>query len=60
MPEEEVIKFGYEKQITIGIGGFADVHITEMGVIRKRAEEIMKECGINVMDALHIAVAGMM
>jgi len=36
MPEEEVIKFGYEKQITIGIGGFADVHITEMGVIRKR------------------------
>jgi len=31
-----VINFGYEKQIMKGIGGFADVYITEMGVIRKR------------------------
>ena len=34
--DDSVIKFGYEKQIMKGIGGFADVYITEMGVIRKR------------------------
>ena len=34
--DDSVINFGYEKQIMKGIGGFADVYITEMGVIRKR------------------------
>jgi len=34
--DDSVIKFGYEKQIARGIGGFADVYITGMGVIRKR------------------------
>ena len=30
------------------------------GSDKEKAEEIMKECGIDAMDALHIAVAGMM
>jgi predicted nucleic acid-binding protein len=31
------------------------IHLSERS--KEKAEEIMKECGINAMDALHIAVA---